>query len=51
MIDHLYMTEESPSEDEDLIRQHKLTWRSQGLYGIIISVIYMDEAVETGQIC
>ena len=35
-IDHLYMTEEWSSENEDLIRQHKLTWRSQGAYGIIL---------------
>ena len=38
MIDHLYMTEESPSENEDVMRQHKLTWRSQGAYGIIIVI-------------
>ena len=38
MIDHLYMTEESPSENEDVMRQHKLTWHSQGAYGIIIVI-------------
>jgi len=26
------MTEESASENEDVIHQHKLTWQSQGLY-------------------
>ena len=26
------MTEESVSENEDVIRQHKLTWRSRGLF-------------------
>ena len=51
MIDHLYtMIEELPSEIEDLISRHKLTWHSQGVYGSYYnSKIYMDEAVETGQ--
>ena len=51
MIDHLHMMiEELPSENEDLISQHKLTWHSQGAYGgYYNSKIYMDEAVETGQ--
>ena len=49
MIDHLHMMiEELPSENEDLIGQHKLTWHSQGAYGGYYK-IYMDEAVETGQ--
>jgi len=34
MIDHLnMMIGELPSENEDLISQHKLTWHSQGAYG------------------
>ena len=31
-IDYNYMTKQSPSENEDVIRQHKLTWHSQGRY-------------------
>ena len=51
MIDHLYtMIEELPSENEDLISRHKLTWHSQGVYGSYYnSKIYTNEAVETGQ--
>ena len=34
------MTEESASENEDIIHQHKLTWRSQGLpYNCILMYI------------
>ena len=29
-IDYRYMTEESESDDDSVIRQHKLQWRSQG---------------------
>ena len=29
-IDHRYMTDESESDEEDVVRQHKLQWRSQG---------------------
>lgn len=29
-IDYSYMTEESMSENEDTVRQHKLQWRSDG---------------------
>ena len=27
-IDYTYMTEESMSESEEIVRQHKLLWRS-----------------------
>ena len=30
MIDCTYMTEES-DDGEDVVRQHKLTWRSEGI--------------------
>lgn len=30
-IDYNYMTDESASETEDVIRQHKLIWRSEGI--------------------
>ena len=30
LIDYNYMTEESGDEDSDVIRQHKLVWRSEG---------------------
>ena len=29
-IDYHYMTEELESDDDSVIRQHKLQWRSQG---------------------
>ena len=30
-VDYNYMTDESASETEDVIRQHKLTWCSEGM--------------------
>ena len=39
------MTEESASENEDVIHQHKLSWRSQGLYTYncnVMQILFID---------
>ena len=44
------MTEESPSENEDLIRQHKIKMAFTRCVWYQIRSIYMDAAIDTDQL-